>query len=136
MDFNALILSFSSICSIFGFLLSLKGKGRPWLWAVILFILTSACGYSVHYNSELERIKDIHRQAAAIYEHYSPYGESKVFIQESLTFLEENKDRYPDAYERARKIYADTKNPNYIFYSDAASELSGILKAIAALNNE
>lgn len=95
MNYLTLITLVSAICGIIGFFTSKIIKNRIILWSVIVFFLTFASGLAVQYNSELERIKDIHRQAHAIYNHYNPFDyRNRDFIQESLTFLEENKDRY------------------------------------------
>ena len=101
---------------------------------LFIFIMTFASGFAVHYNSELERIKNVHRQANAIYEHYDSYGNNKEYIQEVLVFLEENKDRYPDAYKRAMQIYLKMKSSEIQFDSDPAAEMRGIIKGISAIN--
>jgi len=136
MNYIVLISLISAICSILSFFTSKIFKSRLWIWAVVVFILTFASGYAIYINSELERINNIHRQATAIYEHHGPYSINKVFIQEVLTFLEENKDRYPDAYERAKQIYSDMKNSEFQYDSDAATELRGIIKGIATINKD
>ena len=108
---------------------------KKWLWFTIVFILTLATGFAVHYNSELERTKSIHRQANSICSHYhSSYN--KEFIQEVLAFLEENKDIYPDSYDRAIQIYVDMKNTSMQYDYEPAQEMYGIIKGIAALNEK
>lgn len=136
MSFESLIVLLASFCSILGYFIPSKFKSNRWFYAVSIFILTIACGYIVQYNSELERIKNIHRQANAIYEHYSSYGNNKEFIQETLIFLEENKDRYPDAYKRAMQIYSDMKSSEFQYDSEPTAEMRGIIKGIATLNKE
>ncbi len=110
MNFWAVLTIVSTICSILSFFTSKMFKSRLWVWSVVVFILTFASGYTIYSNSELERIKNIHSQANAIYEHYHSFGDNKEYIQETLIFLEENKDRYPDAYKRAMQIYSDKKS--------------------------
>ena len=89
MNFTVLIGLLSSICSIIGLFISDKFKSNRWFYAIFIFIMTLACGYAVHYNSELERVKNIHKQANAIYEHYNPYSINNYeFIQESLVFYQ------------------------------------------------
>lgn len=136
MSFIVLIGLVSSICSIIGLFISDKFKSNRWFYVIFIFIMTFACGYAVHYNSELERIKNIHRQANAIYEHYHSYGNNKEYIQETLIFLEENKDRYPDAYKRAIQIYSNMKSSEFQYDSEPAAEMRGLLKGIAILNKE
>lgn len=138
MNYLTLITLVSAICGIIGFFTSKIIKNRIILWSVIVFFLTFASGLAVQYNSELERIKDIHRQAHAIYNHYNPFDyRNRDFIQESLTFLEENKDRYPDAYKRATQIYLDMKESESLSTTaDAAIEIRGIIKGISTLNSK
>mgnify|MGYP002522990648 CR=1 FL=1 len=137
MSFTALIGILSSICSIIGFFISDKFKSNRWFYAIFIFIMTLACGFVVQYNSELERIKNIHRQAMTIYEHYSPYSINNYeFIQESLVFLEENKDRYYDAYNRAYQINLDMEKSDSQYNSEPAKKIRGIIKGIATLNKE
>ena len=137
MSFTALIGILSSICSIIGFFISDKFKSNRWFYAIFIFIMTLACGFVVQYNSELERIKNIHRQAMTIYEHYSPYSINNYeFIQESLVFLEENKDRYYDDYNRAYQINLDMEKSDSQYNSEPAKKIRGIIKGIATLNKE
>ena len=135
MNFIVLITLLSAICGIISFFTTPYVKSNKWLWFTIVFILTLATGFSVHYSSELQRIKSIHRQANAICSHYhSSYN--KEFIQEVLAFLEENKDIYPDSYDRAIQIYVDMKSSIVQYDYEPAQELHGIIKGIAALNDE
>lgn len=136
MSYLVLIGLISAICSILSFFTSKLFKSRLWLWAVVVFILTFASGFAIHYNSELERINNIHRQAIAISEHYTPYGGYKEYIQESLTFLEENRDKYPEAYERAKDIYFDLKVRESKDDFSSAKEIHGIIKGIATISHE
>lgn len=136
MSFESLIVLLASICSILGYFIPGKFKSNRWFYVIFIFIMTIACGYIIQYNSELERIKNIHRQANAIYEHYHSIGNNKEYIQETLIFLEENKDRYPDAYKRAMQIYSDMKSSEFQYDSEPAAEMRGLLKGIAILNKE
>ena len=138
MDYWQFLTISSAVCSIVGFFITIFSKyswGKRILWSVVIFILTFISGYAVNRNSENERIKNIHRQANAICEHYSS-SYSDEFIQESLAFLEENKDRYPDSYNRAVQIYSDMKNSTIQYSYEPATEIRGIIKGIVTLNGE
>lgn len=136
MGYITLISILSAICSILSFITSKVFKSKIWIWIIVVFLQTFACGYIVLKNSELERINNIHRQATVIYEHYNAYGGHKEYIQEVLTFLEEHKDRYGDAYKRATQIYHDMKKQSIQYDSEPAQELHGIMKSIVAMNDE
>lgn len=136
MNFIVLITLLSAICGIISFFTVPYFKSNKWLWGAIVVMLTLATGFAVHYNSELERIKSIHRQASIICSHYCSSSFNNEFIQEVLTFLEDNKDRYPDAYSRARQIYTDMKETTMQYDYEPAQEMYGMIKGIAALNEE
>ena len=59
------------------------------------------------------------------------------FIQAGLSFIEINKDLYPDTYQRALKIYEKLNNAKYSYEEvDAAYEMNGLIKGISILNEE
>ena len=137
MNYLLLLTIVSSICSIISLFVSKYIRSKIWIWIVVVFILTFASGYAVHYYSELERIKNIHRQAKEIYEHYDPYCiQNNAFVHESLIFLEENRDRYPDAYKRAQQICTDIDKSEFQYDPEPARKICGIIKGIAILNKE
>lgn len=136
MDFIVFMTIISAVCGVLSFFMSNVFKTRRWVWAVVVFLLTFACCYAVYYNSKYQRIKNIHRQASTIERHYSSVSFNKEFIQEALVFLEENKDIYPDAYERALNIYSDMKNQVIQYDNEAAMELHGIIKGVSYINKE
>lgn len=133
----------SAICTILGFAMnifvSIHVKSTMWKWVFIgfiLFVIAFISGLIANISSENERLKNIHRQATAIYEDYKPLANDMEFIQESLTFLEENKDRYPRSYDRAVEIYTDMKNSTIQYPYEAANQIHGIIKGIATLNGD
>lgn len=137
---SALILSI--ICdaiTIVGFAMNLhfskQSKAEKWRWVIIAIAIAISFGFTVYYSSKLERVNNIHRQASAICEYYhSSY--SAEFIQESLVFLEENRDVYPDSYNRAVQSYDKMKSATIQYDFEVAREMYGIVKGIATLNDE
>ena len=137
---SALILSI--ICdaiTIVGFAMNLhfskQSKAEKWRWVIIATAIAISFGFTVYNSSKLLRIKNIHRQASAICEHY--YSScSDEFIQESLVFLEENSDVYPDSYNRAVQSYDKMKSATIQYDFEVAREMYGIVKGIATLNDE
>lgn len=138
MNIYAFIAVVSFVCSVVGFLLQLAFSKIPkiqkWIWVIVAFIMTFTTGYAVYYNSELKRIDDIHRQAEAVYEHYTPTCDHSAYMQEMLTFLEEVQERYPYAYERAKEIYTGSQHMDTFDKIYATTEMRGIVKGIATLN--
>ena len=137
MKFLLILSIVGEICSITGFMINLYlsklTKSENIRWITIFCCLVVFGGFAVYYGSENARIKNIHRQASTICEHYSS-SYSDEFIQESLAFLEENKDQYPDSYKRAEQIYTEMNNSIVQYDFEAARKLYGIIKGIAALN--
>lgn len=137
---SALILSIiGDAITIVGFAINLhfskQSKVEKWRWVIIAIAIAISFGFTVYNSSKLLRIKNIHRQASAICEHYySSYSDE--FIQESLVFLEENSDVYPKSYSRAEKIYSDMNNSIVQYDFETARKLYGIIKGIATLNDD
>ena len=97
---SALILSI--ICdaiTIVGFAMNLhfskQSKKEKWRWVLVAIALVISFSFTVYNGSELSRIKNIHRQASTLCEHYST-SYCEEYILEAITFLEENRERYPD----------------------------------------
>lgn len=137
---SSLILSI--ICdaiTVVGFAMNLhfstQSKTEKCRWVIIAIALCISFGFTVYNSSKLERVNNIHRQASDICEHYhSSY--SAEFIQESLVFLEENRDVYPDSYNRAVQSYDKMKNATIQYDFEVAREMYGIVKGIATLKDE
>ena len=137
MDIMTLLGILSAICTIVGFFTSKLFKSNYWIVGAVVGILTFVSGYAVYYNSEYMRIKNIHKQAIAVEKLYEENRNYKRCIQASLAFLEENKDSYPDAYERAKKIYEKTTDEHDVFQDQyAAEDMHGIIVGIAAVNDD
>lgn len=131
MKFLLILSAVGEICSIIGFVINLYmsklTKAENIRWIIICCCLLVFGSFAVYYGSENARIKNIHRQASAICEHYTS-SYSDEFIQESLAFLEENKDQYPDSYKRAEQIYTEMNNSIVQYDFEAARKLYGIIK--------
>lgn len=130
------IISFIGL--IIGMFTSKDTIKRKVLWFSLLIVMAISISATVYLNSELKRIKDIHKKAESVYEDYSVFGSDRKYIQEVLTFLEENKDRYPEAHERANHIYTVLPEPKSIgsfdAYKIAAEEMNGIVKGVVEMN--
>lgn len=137
MNFEILIGLLSLVFGILGFFAPNKFKSNKWLCAGVIVFMTLVSGFIVYYNSEIERIKSIHKQAEKMARQYDPNSiQNNIFIHESLIFLEENRDRYPDAYKRAQQICSDMEKTEFQYDSEPAKKMYGIIKGIATLNQE
>ena len=95
-------------------------------------------GIYIHkLESRIDRVNDIQRAALQLVEKKDTRFTSEGFVQAALSFLEVNKDLYPDTYMRAVEIERKMHESESLYAGiDAASELSGILNGIAILNEE
>lgn len=140
MDFILLLTTISSVVSIIGFFITIV-KDKKWYITIssIVSALVFIC-MSVHIHkleSRIERVKDIQRAASQLVEERDMRFTSEGFVQAALSFLEVNKDLYPDTYMRAVEIEQKMHESKSIYTGvEAASELSGILNGIAILNEK
>lgn len=103
--------------------------------AFILIVFIS--GWLTQLNTKLERIESIQKAARMLIEKQGSEFTERGFIQAGLSFMEINKDLYPDTYLRAIKIYEKLEKSEYTFgASEAAHEMKGLIKGISILNEE
>ena len=140
MDFLVFLTIVSSILSIIGFLITIFNN-KKWyssflcVFSAIIFICMNI--YIQNLESRIDRIKDIQRAALELIENKNTKFTSEGFVQAGLSFLEVNKDLYPDTYKRALNIEQKMHESKSIYAGiNAASEISGIIYGIAILNEE
>lgn len=142
LDILNILAIIGSICSILGLIISVVTSKDTIKRKIVLFffliVMAVSISATVYLNSELKRIKDIHKKAESVEEDYNIFGSYPEYIQEVLTFLEESKDRYPEAHERANRIHAELPEPEIPGSSDAyekaAEEMHGIVKGVVEMN--
>ena len=135
------LAAIASVCTIISFIILIISMftskdtiKRKILWFSLLIVMAISIGGTVYLNSELKRIKDIHNKAERVYSDYDGSFHNE-YIQEVLTFLEENQDRYSDAYERAKHINAELEeSDSYIDERIAADKMHGIVKGVVEMN--
>lgn len=140
MDYLLLLTIFSSVVSVIGFLVSIF---KDFKWNTSLLCIVSAVTFTYmsiyirKLETRIERTENIQRAALKLVDHRDTRFSSEGFVQAALSFLEINKDLYPDTYMRAIEIERRMHESESIYAgSDAASELSGIIYGIAILNEE
>lgn len=108
------------------------------LFIVISFLVIAfICGLLVQSQSRLSRINNIQKAANILIEKQRTEFTERGFIQACLSFMEINKDIYPDTYLRAVTIYDKMNNSKYSYEEvDAAFEMQGLIKGIAILNED
>ncbi|MBR3984579.1 MAG: hypothetical protein IKJ92_06415 [Bacteroidaceae bacterium] len=140
MNYILLLTISSSVVSVIGFLVSIF---KDFKWNTSLLCIVSAVTFTYmsiyirKLETRIERTENIQRAALKLVDHRDTRFSSEGFVQAALSFLEINKDLYPDTYMRAIEIERRMHESESIYAgSDAASELSGIIYGIAILNEE
>lgn len=137
MDYLVLLTIISCIITIITLFIPdrLKTKKGFIYSAFILIVFIS--GWLTQLNTKLERIESIQKAARMLIEKQGSEFTERGFIQAGLSFMEINKDLYPDTYLRAIKIYEKLEKSEYTFgASEASHEMEGLIKGISILNEE
>lgn len=100
---------------------------------VILIVVIFVSGWVTNMNSKLDRVKNVQKSAMELVEHFKMDFTHTGFIQAGLSFMEENRDLYPDSYQRAIQIQDNIKETGTV---DAAYEMKGLVYGIAILNKD
>ncbi|RBN49474.1 hypothetical protein DR980_13615 [Flavobacterium psychrolimnae] len=90
----------------------------------------------VYQNSKINKIERVSKSAHLLIEQKSMEFTSEGFTLAALSFLEQNKNDFPDSYERANKIFetydkSEERNSNSV---STASEMEGLIKGIGILS--
>lgn len=137
MNYLLLLSIISGIVTIISLFIPEKWRTKKFFLACLLISVVFISGWITHLNRELERVKSVQKSATELVNKFDSGFIGKGFIQASLSFMEENKDLYPDSYQRAIQIKEDLKDK---WFSgdivDASYEMKGLIYGIAILNKD
>ncbi len=137
MDYTIWLSIIASVASILGLIISIVKDQRLIIKIILTLSFISFSGTSIyiaHIHNELDRKEAIEKSAHALINNKVSTS-YRGFVYASLTFLEVNKDLYPDTYKNAIKIAEDMESSTSIYAEmDAASAMKDILYGIAILN--
>lgn len=137
MNYYVLLGIISGIVTIISLFIPEKWRTEKTFLAVTLIVVIFVSGWITDMNSRLDRVKSVQKSAMVLMDRRNSEFTDKGFIQASLSFMEENKDLYPDSYQRAIQIQEGIKDKWYSGdISDAAYEMEGLIYGIAILNKE
>ena len=137
MNYYVLLGIISGIVTIISLFIPEKWRTKKTFLAVTLIVVIFISGWITDMNSRLDRVKSVQKSAMVLMDRRNSEFTDKGFIQASLSFMEENKDLYPDSYQRAIQIQEGIKDKWYSGdISDAACEMEGLIYGIAILNRE
>jgi hypothetical protein len=116
MDSSALVIVIGivgSVASIIGLLIAAPGIKSKVIHVVYALAITAVASTAVAYHNqmdaarrEIEEIHRIEREAQAILDSSDRSTEGSMIglMLSGLSFLEKNKGRFPDTYERASRV--------------------------------
>jgi hypothetical protein len=134
MDFNAIaavIGIVSGIVGIVGYFLPIRGTKARKIYAAYIVAVALAVGFGTYEATRLARLNEIGKQMQQLYSglNNGSYGPEEN-VSAIMTFLEKNKDIFPDAYKRASDDYESVMKGSHR-YQDV-EDLKKRLLAIAS----
>ncbi|MDM1501224.1 hypothetical protein HX071_03285 [Myroides marinus] len=136
MDTIAILGLLSGTIGIIGFFFPIEWKKKVFIKVIFTLILLVLTSYIVYQNSKITRIEKVSKSANLLVEKKSMEFTSEGFILAALSFLEQNKNDFPETYERAKTIFEEyNKSENRDFKSVRTSyEMEGLIKGIGILS--
>lgn len=137
MNYLLLLTIVSGIITIITLFIPDRLKTKKGFIYTAFILIVFISGWLTQLNTKLERIENLQKAAKMLIEKQGSEFTDRGFIQAGLSFMEINKDLYPDTYLRAIKIYEKLEKSGYTFgASEAAYEMKGLIKGISILNEE
>ena len=136
MDTIAILGLIGTVLGIIGFFFPIEWKNKAYIKVVFMLIFTILSIWIVNQNSKINQIEKVSKSANLLIEQKSTEFTSEGFILAALSFLEQNKNSYPDSYKRANDIFytynlAENREMNSI---SVASEMEGLIRGIGILS--
>ena len=134
-----------SIASVIALILPASSKSQRISHAVYVLIIVVVSITAFSYKSDLSKINNAEHGAKKLINNYRQYT-NLGFSMAALSFLEKNKDIYPDSYNRAKELCDNNdclgnkyrKNNNSSNHSlsqiDVSSALVGMLRGIGDIS--
>lgn len=139
MDYTIILSIVGSIASIISLVISFfrESKNNLKLLLTASFIaFTYTSIYIANIHSEIEKMQKIKESALTLMNEKIKFSD-RGFVYAGLSFLETNKEIYPDTYKRAISITNKMENSSSIYAEmDASNTMKDILHGIAILNKK
>ena len=94
-----------TVFSIATFLVPDNWKSKRITLMLFVLVTGSLCSIITNQSDKLDRIRKVSRAATELSSKREMHFTHQGYIQAGLAFLEQNKDLYPDSYNRAKIIY-------------------------------
>ncbi len=136
MDTISILGFLSGLIGIVGFFFPVQWKNKIFVKIAFTLVLASLSIYIFYQNSKIDKIERVSKSANLLIESKDTQFTSEGFILAALSFLEQNKNEFPESYERAKKIFENYDKSDYrsIESVGTSSEMEGLIKGIAILS--
>lgn len=136
MDTINILGIISGLIGIIGFFYP-KQWEKKWIVKSILFaVITCLSILIVIQNSKIEKLEKVSKSANLLLEKKEMEFTSEGFIMAALSFLEQNRNDFPESYERAKSLFEkyDKSEDRDIASVSVSYEMAGLLNGIAILS--
>lgn len=128
----------SGFLTILSFLIPNRDRWSRWWHAGYIVVVSIITSVATYQSGELARVGDIARAADQLVANrkmnYTPEG----YVLSVLSFLEKNKDLYPDTYNRALEMCQLHKcaSPDPVNIVQLSSAFDGIVKGLGTISQK
>ena len=136
MDTITIVGLLSGILGIIGFFFPIEWKKKILIKVIFTLIFLFLSTYLASLNSKISRIERVSKSANLLIQKKSSEFTSEGFILAALSFLEQNRNDFPESYERAKHIFEKYDKSDYrsIESISTSSEMEGLIKGIGILS--
>lgn len=136
MDIISFLGFLSGIIGIIGFFFPIEWRNKNFVKIAFILVLGSLSVCLFYQNSKIGKIERVSKSANQLIKSKHTEFTSGGFILAALSFLEQNKNEFPESYERAKKIFEKYDKSEYrsIESVQTSSEMQGLIKGIAILS--
>ena len=127
MNIFFVITIVGSIASIIGLFLPADRPRTRVIHVVYGLAIVLLATTSIYYFQKTEKMSSVNKSVNLLLDNFTMEYTSEGFVNAVLVFLEVNKEVYPDAYNRAKRLYDDD---SIISMTDKAFTLKGLLQGI------
>ncbi|NDV27522.1 hypothetical protein [Desulfovibrio sp. JC010] len=137
--FNAVNLTVGltgSVASIASLLIPRNNKNTKLIHAIYIFMFIVSVGVGVNYYNKYSRTINAKKSAQQMVENRNMHYTHRGYILATLSFLEKNKDLFPDTYERAKlmceknHIIDNVADSDSVHIVEISFAFEGLLKGI------
>lgn len=137
MNYLVFLGIISGIVTIISLFIPDKWRTKKTFLVVTLIVVIFISGWITDMSNRLDRVKSVQNSAMKLINRRNTEFTDEGFIQAGLSFMEENKDLYPDTYQRAIQIKENLSGKWYSGdFTKASNEMKGLIYGIAILNED